>query len=306
MSSKRETGNSISILSPATGKAVALEQVPDPVFSQKIIGDGMAVIPEDGKILSPITGEVASVADTLHAYGFRSEDGLELLVHVGLETVALKGECFKSHVKAGDKVKAGDLVAEVDLQALAEKNINPITPVLVCGGMEGKSLNGREGSVRAGQDALIQVTENAKEVPGEEAGNSGDKKEASVAGTSEQKKKESEEKKEGGGKEPAKKKKLPIDFDFLQKLGKVLMVVIAVMPAAGLMISLGKLVQMAGVDVHMIMMVGSTMENIGWAVINNLHILFAVAIGGSWAKERAGGAFAAVIRSEERRVGKEC
>lgn len=295
MSSKRETGNSISILSPATGKAVALEQVPDPVFSQKIIGDGMAVIPEDGKILSPITGEVASVADTLHAYGFRSEDGLELLVHVGLETVALKGECFKSHVKAGDKVKAGDLVAEVDLQALAEKNINPITPVLVCGGMEGKSLNGREGSVRAGQDALIQVTENAKEVPGEEAGNSGDKKEASVAGTSEQKKKESEEKKEGGGKEPAKKKKLPIDFDFLQKLGKVLMVVIAVMPAAGLMISLGKLVQMAGVDVHMIMMVGSTMENIGWAVINNLHILFAVAIGGSWAKERAGGAFAAVI-----------
>ncbi len=73
------------------------------------------------------------------------------------------------------------------------------------------------------------------------------------------------------------------------------MVVIAVMPAAGLMISLGKLVQMAGVDYHMILMIGSTMENIGWAVINNLHILFAVAIGGSWAKERAGGAFAAVI-----------
>ena len=90
-------------------------------------------------------------------------------------------------------------------------------------------------------------------------------------------------------------KKLAINFDFLQKLGKVLMVVIAVMPAAGLMISLGKLVQMAGVDVHMIAMIGSTMENIGWAVINNLHILFAVAIGGSWAKERAGGAFAAVI-----------
>lgn len=73
------------------------------------------------------------------------------------------------------------------------------------------------------------------------------------------------------------------------------MVVIAVMPAAGLMISLGKLVQMAGADLGMILMIGSTMENIGWAVINNLHILFAVAIGGSWAKERAGGAFAAVI-----------
>ena len=85
------------------------------------------------------------------------------------------------------------------------------------------------------------------------------------------------------------------NFDFLQKLGKVLMTVIAVMPAAGLMISLGKLVQMAGADMSVLMTVGSTMENIGWAVINNLHILFAVAIGGSWAKERAGGAFAAII-----------
>lgn len=94
---------------------------------------------------------------------------------------------------------------------------------------------------------------------------------------------------------PGDKKRLTFNFDFLQKLGKVLMVVIAVMPAAGLMISLGKLVQMAGVDIHVILMTGSTMENIGWAIINNLHILFAAAIGGSWAKERAGGAFAAVI-----------
>ena len=92
-----------------------------------------------------------------------------------------------------------------------------------------------------------------------------------------------------------KKKKFNFNFDFLQKLGKVLMTVIAVMPAAGLMISLGKLVQMAGGDLSLVMTIGSTMENIGWAVINNLHILFAVAIGGSWAKERAGGAFAAVI-----------
>lgn len=93
----------------------------------------------------------------------------------------------------------------------------------------------------------------------------------------------------------APKKKGIINFDFLQKLGKVLMTVIAVMPAAGLMISLGKLVQMAGGDLAAVLTIGTTMENIGWAVINNLHILFAVAIGGSWAKERAGGAFAAVL-----------
>ena len=84
-------------------------------------------------------------------------------------------------------------------------------------------------------------------------------------------------------------------FDFLQKLGKVLMVVIAVMPAAGIMISLGKLISMAVPNVSLIVTIGVIIENIGWAIISNLHILFAVAIGGSWAKDRAGGAFAALI-----------
>lgn len=281
MGSKSNAGNEMVILSPVTGKAVALEQVPDPVFSQKIIGDGMAVIPEDGRILSPVTGEVASVADTFHAFGFRTDDGLELLVHVGLETVALKGECFKVHVKAGDRIQAGELVAEVDLAFLAERQINPITPVLICGGMEGKSMEGKEGFLEAGKDVLMSI---AAEASAAETGSQDDAGANSAKSTSGA---------TGSGKPD--KKKLAINFDFLQKLGKVLMVVIAVMPAAGLMISLGKLVQMAGVDIHMIAMIGSTMENIGWAVINNLHILFAVAIGGSWAKERAGGAFAAVI-----------
>ncbi len=281
MGSKSNAGNEMVILSPVTGKAVALEQVPDPVFSQKIIGDGMAVIPEDGRILSPVTGEVASVADTFHAFGFRTDDGLELLVHVGLETVALKGECFKVHVKAGDRIQAGELVAEVDLAFLAERQINPITPVLICGGMEGKSMEGKEGFLEAGKDVLMSI---AAEASAAETGSQDDAGANSAESTSSA---------TGSGKPD--KKKMAINFDFLQKLGKVLMVVIAVMPAAGLMISLGKLVQMAGVDIHMIAMIGSTMENIGWAVINNLHILFAVAIGGSWAKERAGGAFAAVI-----------
>jgi PTS system glucose-specific IIC component len=84
-------------------------------------------------------------------------------------------------------------------------------------------------------------------------------------------------------------------FDFWQKLGKVLLVVVAVMPAAGIMISLGKVVAMAGGDINLLLAIGRVMEEMGWAVIGNLHILFAVAIGGSWAKERAGGAFAALL-----------
>lgn len=86
-----------------------------------------------------------------------------------------------------------------------------------------------------------------------------------------------------------------INFEFLQKLGKVLMVVIAVMPAAGLMISLGKIIQIFGENLFLLIRIGGIMESIGWGIITNLHILFAVAIGGSWAKERAGGAFAALI-----------
>lgn len=260
------------ILSPMTGEAVGLGEVPDPVFSQKIVGDGMAVIPSEGKLLSPVDGEIISVADTKHAYGLRTAEGLELLIHVGLETVHLNGECFQVFVKPGDKVKAGDLMAEVDLAYLKERGINPITPVLVCGGFQGQQLNAAAGPVQAGKTVLMELSEVT-----EATADNTEKAPVGADGKSD------------------KKPHLNFNFDFLQKLGKVLMTVIAVMPAAGLMISLGKLVQMAGADMSVLMTVGSTMENIGWAVINNLHILFAVAIGGSWAKERAGGAFAAII-----------
>lgn len=270
------------ILAPVTGKAVALSEVPDPVFADKVLGDGAAIIPAEGKIVSPVNGEISTVAETGHAYGFTSEDGLEILVHVGLETVSLNGECFKVYVKPGDKVKVGDLVAEVDLKYLEEKKINPITPVLLCSDTEGRTLQYTEGEVKAGESAVLTLAaeeESSKENNTEETTKTEETKTAATENDA----------------QAGKKKKFNFNFDFLQKLGKVLMTVIAVMPAAGLMISLGKLVQMAGGDLSLIMTIGSTMENIGWAVINNLHILFAVAIGGSWAKERAGGAFAAVI-----------
>ena len=261
MSSKTTNGLVKSLLAPLSGQVISLEQVPDEVFSQKILGDGIAIIPTDGKLYAPVDGEIASVAETLHAYGFTGADGLEILVHVGLDSVKLKGEGFKSHVQVGEKVTAGQLVAEVDLQYLESQGVPTITPVLICEGAENVPMGASSGTVTAGKDTVIKLGEEttAEEHP--------------VA--------EEPEKKPG------------INFDFLQKLGKVLMTVIAVMPAAGIMLSLGKLLQMA--DLGLAITVGSTMENIGWAIITNLHILFAAAIGGSWAKERAGGAFAAVI-----------
>ncbi len=243
------------------GKVISLDQVSDPVFSDRILGDGWAILPEEGKIYSPVNGRVTSVAEGRHAYGFESEDGLEVLVHVGIDSVSLKGEGFRSYVKEGDSVRAGELCAEVDLSLLREKNIAATTPVLICNAREGEVVRKTCGDrVEKGEDLLSCEKEIAPD---------------SIRAGS--------EKKKGRG------------FDFLQKLGKVLMVVIAVMPAAGLAISLGKLVAMLGADVAFLASVGRITENIGWAIIGNLHILFAVAIGGSWAKDRAGGAFSALI-----------
>lgn len=261
--------NEKKVIAPLSGKVIALSEVPDEVFSQKVLGDGAAIIPEDGKIVSPVNGEVSTVSETLHAYGFTSDDGLEILVHVGIDSVALKGAGFTAHVKEGDKVKAGDLVAEVDLDVLKKNNIPTITPVLVCDGADELVMTAATGSVAAGKSVVLTLGEAKQEETAP----------AAVQETVEEKK----------------EKKSLINFDFLQKLGKVLMTVIAVMPAAGMMLSIGKLIQMMGADISILMTIGSTMENIGWAIITNLHILFAAAIGGSWAKERAGGAFAAVI-----------
>ena len=267
MKNTTKAGLKKSIFAPMSGTVVPLEQVPDEVFSKKLLGDGVAILPKEGKIYAPVDGEVATVAETLHAYGFLSKEGMEILIHVGLETVHLKGEGFISHVKAGDSVVKGDLIAEIDLDFLKSRDISAITPVVICNGAEDLDLQTADGEVTAGQDTLIVLKE--KEIPA----TSDIAAETAVTDLPKEKK--------------------GISFDFLQKLGKVLMTVIAVMPAAGIMLSIGKLLQMT--DFSFLLLIGSVMENIGWAIITNLHILFAAAIGGSWAKERAGGAFAAVI-----------
>jgi len=280
------------VTAPLSGKIVPLEEVPDDVFSEKILGDGCAIIPEDGKIYSPVNGTVESVAETKHAYGFLSEDGLEVLVHFGLETVGLKGEGFYPKVHPGDKVRCGDLICEVDRELLKEKQIDVITPILISGGADNMALEAASGRAEAGKTILLTLKEKGQAQRAQQEKDGEEQKElyTQIKGERQNKKEEQQElqtEKQG--------KTISFNFDFLQKLGKVLMVVISVMPAAGLMISLGKLVAMAGANIALIAVVGSVMENLGWAIINNLHILFAVAIGGSWAKERAGGAFAALI-----------
>ena len=296
---------SIQIVSPLSGTAVQITEVPDPIFSGKMMGDGAAVIPDNGTIVAPVDGELTMIAPTLHAYGFKAEDGTEVLVHVGLETVGLDGAAFKVLKEAGSKVRKGEPVADVDLELLKSKNLNPITAIVLTSTPKDAVITVREGKVKGGEETILTIEEPAKEEAPEAdpkpASGKDEKKDAEKADKKGDKTENTSKSSKGkadqsdSSKKKKKKFKFKINFDLLQKFGKALMVVIAVMPAAGLMISLGKLVGMMAGDITLVTTIGMVMENIGWAIINNLHLLFAVAIGGSWAKERAGGAFAAVI-----------
>ena len=143
------------ICSPCVGNVTPLTEVPDPTFSEKILGDGFAVIPSEGKIFAPADGEITMVFDTLHAVTMTTAQGTELLLHIGLETVTLKGEPFRVHVAAGDQVKQGDLLMEADLDKIREAGLNIISPVVVCNTDDYSKISLlKEGGVLPGEAVL--------------------------------------------------------------------------------------------------------------------------------------------------------
>jgi PTS system beta-glucosides-specific IIC component len=120
------------IYAPLNGKAVPITEVPDPTFAEGLLGNGIAIIPADGKVYSPFDGTVGTMFDTGHACALTSTTGVEILIHVGLETVGLNGEPFTIHCKDGDTVKKGQLLFESDLAAIEAAGLPTITSVLVC------------------------------------------------------------------------------------------------------------------------------------------------------------------------------
>ena len=104
---------------------------PDQTFAAGVLGHGIAVEPSEGKVYAPFDGTCESVFDTKHALNLLSEDGVELLIHVGLETVSLQGEPFKAHVKGGEKIKKGQLLLEFDMDMIQNKGCKTVTPVIV-------------------------------------------------------------------------------------------------------------------------------------------------------------------------------
>ena len=115
---KPATEREVPIASPVTGRVIDLADVPDPVFSSKAVGDGLGVEPDDGAIVSPVDATVTMVAGTGHAIGFKADSGLEVLVHLGVDTVELEGEPFDLGVSVGDAVRAGDALGTMDLEAI--------------------------------------------------------------------------------------------------------------------------------------------------------------------------------------------
>lgn len=144
----------MSLVSPANGQIIPMDQVEDEVFAAKMMGDGFAVIPEDGNIVSPCDGEVVNVFKTKHAVIIRDEFGLELIIHVGLDTVKLGGEGFKVMVNENMTVKKGDPLITVDLDLLKSRDIPAVTPVVITNMDIVKSIDVTEGPAEAGQVAL--------------------------------------------------------------------------------------------------------------------------------------------------------
>ncbi len=146
-----------AILAPMSGTALALDQVPDSTFASGLLGQGVAIIPAVGKVIAPFSGEVASLFQTKHAIGLLSDSGIELLIHVGIDTVKLDGAPFTAHVKEGDRVKAGDLLLEFDRQAILDAGYDLATPIIISNSDDYRSVEIVSTSVVDAGQPLLSV-----------------------------------------------------------------------------------------------------------------------------------------------------
>lgn len=143
------------LLAVADGEVLPLSRVPDEVFSTGMLGEGFAVEPTAGTIYSPVSGRIDSVTETKHAYTVRSYDGLDILVHIGIDTVKLGGEGFLSLVEEGDEVKAGDIIARADLGLIKSRGCPAVIPVIVSNFEDMKSFDIKTGAVRGGKSPAM-------------------------------------------------------------------------------------------------------------------------------------------------------
>lgn len=151
--------NTNDFYAPMAGKAVPITEVPDPTFAEGMLGNGIAIVPAEGKVYAPCDATVDMMFTTGHAVSLMADCGAEVLIHVGLETVSLEGKPFTVHAANGDKVKKGQLLIEVDLQAIAEAGLPTITPMVVCNTDAYSTFNTFTGKDVTNEDVVIALAE---------------------------------------------------------------------------------------------------------------------------------------------------
>jgi sugar PTS system EIIA component len=152
---KKEGG---TMVAPQTGRVGSIREIPDEVFSEKILGDGVAIIPSEDDVVSPVKGEVVQVADTGHAFCIRSDDGVEILIHVGVDTIGLKGRGFTSFVSSGQKVRAGDLIGKADIKFIEKSGYSTHTAVLITNMRDIKDVDFVQGPAEAGKTEIVSYS----------------------------------------------------------------------------------------------------------------------------------------------------
>ncbi|MGL5007224.1 MAG: PTS glucose transporter subunit IIA [Plesiomonas sp.] len=147
----------IEIFAPLSGEIVNIEDVPDVVFAEKIVGDGIAIKPTGNLIVAPVDGTIGKIFETNHAFSIESDTGIELFVHFGIDTVELKGEGFTRIAEEGQRVKMGDPVIEFDLAVLESKAKSTLTPVVISNMDEIKEMVKLSGSITVGETPVLRI-----------------------------------------------------------------------------------------------------------------------------------------------------
>ncbi|MCK9140088.1 PTS glucose transporter subunit IIA [Haemophilus influenzae] len=155
--SKENKSVEVEIYAPISGEIVNIEDVPDVVFSEKIVGDGVAVRPIGNKIVAPVDGVIGKIFETNHAFSMESKEGVELFVHFGIDTVELKGEGFTRIAQEGQSVKRGDTVIEFDLPLLESKAKSVLTPIVISNMDEISCIVKKSGEVVAGESVVLAL-----------------------------------------------------------------------------------------------------------------------------------------------------
>lgn len=150
------------LLAACTGRAVPLSEVPDEVFAQGILGEGLAIEPSEGRFFAPVGGKIESIADSRHAFTLLSDVGTDVLVHIGVDTVSLSGEGFVSCVSTGERVRAGDLIAEADIDLIRARGLSAICSVVITEPDRIENIEYKLGACTGGKDAVMCYTLSGK------------------------------------------------------------------------------------------------------------------------------------------------